>query len=207
MKKSKSSKSKGASLSAIVKNLNTQGFTLSLIEESAHHAAYFAIPKAAKKNFVQIISLEVENDGFVSVEIFVSNLSITEIWAEIQISADSVGQYLNAMLKVAKEEIGKEVKNEAQFEKILKEIDRHEKKRDSSIDKLFSIEDQITAKATADAKLPKLLKDLAKVEEDCINEEIEVSKLSYRYLVNTLDEVDPFFFAMLFGGKKSKAKK
>ena len=198
-----------------MKTANTQfikkHFSLSVIEETATGATYFLVPLVTKKNFVQIISLMKKEDNFVNVQIYLSNLAATEIWAEIDVAMEFVSSFLKEMMTIAQKESQKTVKTDAQFEAIIQQIEKTEAKQSVLIEHLTDLETQIMSKKTDEAMRKKLSVKLAKVEESCIKEEIEISKLTYRYFANTLDDLDPFFFQKLSGinwaEKKSKKKK
>jgi hypothetical protein len=205
MKKSKASL--GTLIQSVAKSTVGKKYHFTQIEESKGATAFFVVPKAAKKNFAQIISLVLNSDGFVSIEMFVTNLSVTELWAEIQLSNDVVPEYLVEMLKISDEELSKSLKTDAQYEGVLKLIDKHEGKRESLIVKLSALEKKIAGTKVSDSKIVQLSDQLYKVEEDCVNEEINISQLSYRYFVNSLDEIDPFFFSKMTELAWSKKKK
>jgi hypothetical protein len=177
------------------------GFQISLIEMSDHSASYLAQGLLFQKKFVQVISVTKRNDEFAIVEIFVSNLSVTEKWAEIEISVDVLGEYLKQMLFVSGQELSKTITGEEKFAEIVNAIDEKEPKLAAHIHELHEAEALYESKHT-DAKLKKKIEGkLAKLEEDCLKEEIDISRLSFRYFTNSLDEIDPFFYQALFGVK------
>ena len=188
-----------------------KNFKLSLIEESAHGASYSLIPHNSPKKFVQVLSFQMKADGFVNIQIFVSNLSATEMWAEIDIDFEFVNVYLKKMISISNQELAKSIKSDAQFEALMIQIEKSESKQSSLLEKLSAIEVQLDATKTPEAKQTKLAKEWSKLEETCLNEEIHTSELTFRYFVNTLEEIDPFFYSRLFSVewalKKAKTAK
>lgn len=174
-----------------------KGFQYSLIDHSKDSVSFLITSRDAKKKFVQIISMVLNQDDFVSIEIFVSNLSVTEPWAELQINLDYAAEYLAEMLAIVKQELSKSLTTDAQFDATLKQIDKNEMAREKMIEKLSQVEKKVLSAKDAAAE-KKFSKELLNVENACIHSETEVSKLTYRYFVNAMDEVDPFFFGLLF---------
>ena len=184
---------------ALAKKPVGKNFQFAIIDESKDSASYLVTPRKSSKNFVHMVSMNLNKDGFVSVELFVSNLSVTEVYADIQLDISYVGKYLGEMLAVTKTELSKSLSSDSQFTALLKQIDKGEKNCEALITKLEATEKKITVvKKDTKAVVAKLNKDLMKLEEQCIQQEIEVSQMIYRYFVNALDDVDPFFFQMLF---------
>ena len=185
-------------------------FEISVMEESAKAATYFMVPRAPSKHFVQILSLIKNENDFVNVQLYLSNLVATELWAEIDVSDEYVPPFLTEMVGITQKESKKSISNDAQFEMTIQKMDKAEGRQIVLIEHLTDLENQIDSPKTNEAMKKKLSAKLLKVEEACIDEEIEISRLTFTYFSNTLDQLDPYFFgklsSMSWSQKKTKKK-
>ena len=185
-------------LPTIEKTLAKSGFQLSPIQIDADSASYAILGLNFKKTYVQVVTLVQNRPDFAIVEIFVSNLSITEKWSDIEISIDILPAYLKSMLAITAGELSKSITTDQKLEAIVIQIEEQEPKLVQLIKQLHNLEDHLEPKHLDSATRKKFEAQLAKVESSCLKHEMEISKLAFRYFTNTIDPVDPFFFNALF---------
>ena len=194
-------------LPALEKSLAKAGFKVSVIEKSKDFVSYLAQGLNFKHNFIQVVSITLKNAEFAVVELFVSNLTVTEKWAEIDISIDVLSDYLTHMLSLSAKELSKVVKGDKELDGIVDQIDKKEPQLALWVKDLHHLEDEYLAKKGSPAQVAKLQTKLAQLENKCLKEEIEISRLSFRYFTNTLDPVDSFFYDALFTTNWAEKKK
>ncbi len=202
-------------LPAIEKTLAKSAFQVSLIQKTGESASYAVQALNLKKSYFQVISIEQNREDFAIVEIFVSNMSITEKWSDIEISIDILPAYLHNMMQVAAQELAKTVNTDQKLEAIVSQIEEKEPKLAQLIKQLHNLEDHLEPKHIDAKTRKKFESQLAKVEASCLKHEMEISRLAFRYFTNTIDPVDPFFaqallsanFADKSSGKKSGTAK
>ena len=202
-------------LPAIEKSLTKSGFKVSLIQKNNESASYAVQGTEFKKNYFQVLKLVQNRPDFAIVEIFVSNLSITEKWSDIEISVDILPEYLSSMMKIAAEELSKTIATDEKLEAIVSQIEDKEPKLAELIKQLHNLEDHLEPKHIDQATRKKFEAQLAKVEASCLKHEMEISRLAFRYFTNTIDPVDAFFYDALLSAnwaekpasKKKSAKK
>ena len=184
-------------LPVIEKTLAKSGFQLSPIQIDGESASYAILGLDFKKTYVQVVTLVQNRPDFAIVEIFVSNLSITEKWSDIEISIDILPAYLKNMLAITAGELSKSITTDQKLEAIVIQIEEQEPKLAQLIKQLHNLEDHLEPKHLDSATRKKFEAQLAKVESACLKHEMDISKLAFRYFTNTIDPVDPFFFNAL----------
>jgi hypothetical protein len=184
------------------KNLTKTGFKISKINATKDSASFAVQGLRFEKQFFQILTLTEESPGFAIVEIFVSNLSTTEKWVDIEVSLEVLPGFLMQMLKTAGEELNREVPLK-QLEKVSKQIASIEPKLAKSIHELHRTEDALESPKLNGKQRLSLEKKLGKIEGDCFKQEMEISKLAFRYFTNLIDSIEPFFFNALMTVKWS----
>ncbi|MBC7397381.1 MAG: hypothetical protein H7333_08055, partial [Bdellovibrionales bacterium] len=159
-------------LPAIEKVFAKSGFQVSSIQKTPDSASYAVQGLNFKKTYFQVISIEQNRDDFAIVEIFVSNLSVTEKWSDIEISIDILPQYLQSMLHIAGQELSKSVTTDQKLEAIVSAIEDKEPKLASLIKQLHNLEDHLEPKHLDTATRKKFEGQLAKVESSCLKHEM-----------------------------------
>ena len=192
-------------LPSLEKNLAKTGFKISKINATRDSASFAVQGMKHEKPFFQILTLTEESPGFAIVEMFVSNLSTTEKWVDLEVSIDVLPDFLIQMLKIAGEELNREIPLK-QLEKVSKQITALEPKLAKVIQELHKTEDALESPKLDEKKRQALQAKLGKIEVECLNHEMEISKLAFRYFTNLIESIEPFFFNALLTVKWSSKK-
>ena len=192
-------------LPSIEKAIVKTGFKVSKIAAAKDSASFALQGVKQDKLFFQILTLTEERPGFAIVEIFVSNLSVTEKWVDIEVSLDVLTDLITEMMKAATKELNQSVTVE-KLDSIAKKIEMLEPKLDASIHELHHCEDLLMSDKLDAKARTKVEAKLAKVEATCLKNEMEISRLAFRYFTNLMDSIEPFFFNALMTVKWASKK-
>jgi hypothetical protein len=184
-------------LSVVEKAITRAGFRCSLIEKSKD-AASFAIHSAKQKNrFFQVLNLTEDRSGFIVVEIFVSNLSTTEKWVDVEVGTEVLSEFIEQVMALSAKELARGPLNEKAVKGISGQIESREPKLAMLVHELHHLEDELKNLPEGSKAKDKILAKMAKVEDSCIRYEVEISCLALRYFTHQVEAIDPFFYEAL----------
>jgi hypothetical protein len=194
-------KRKATSLSKVLpvieKAIIRAGFRCSMIEKSKDTAS-FAIHSAKQKNrFFQILNLTEDRSGFMVVEIFVSNLSTTEKWVDVEVGTEILPEFIEQVMTLSAKELARGPMAEKAVKGISGQIESREPKLAMLVHELHHLEDELKDLPEGSKAKEKVLAKMAKVEDSCIRYEVEISCLALRYFTHQVEAIDPFFYEAL----------
>ncbi|NDG83591.1 MAG: hypothetical protein EBX52_00965 [Proteobacteria bacterium] len=193
----KSSRSLSGILPSIQKQIAAAGFRVSPVSKAKDSASFALQALKSKRNFFQMVNLTEDRPGFVVVEIFVSNLSTTEKWVDLEVGIEELGEFLAQVMALSSKELSRGSLAEEAIEAISGKIEAIEPKLALGVHELHHLEDELKEAAPGSKTATGILKKMAKVEDACIRSEMEISCLALRYFTQKVEAIDPFFFDAL----------
>jgi|GEM_PF-4988385 len=193
----KSSSTLSGILPSLQKQIASAGFRVSPVSKTRDSASFALQALKAKRNFFQIVNLTEDRPGFVVVEIFVSNLSTTEKWVDLEVGVEVLREFLAQVMALSGKELSRGALPEKTIEAISAKIEAIEPKLALRVHELHHLEDELKEAAPGSKAAAGILSKMARVEDACIRSEMEISALALRYFTQKVEAIDPFFFEAL----------
>ncbi len=177
------------------------------MESSADSVSIAAHSARLSGKFLQILNLTEDRPGFVVIEIFVSNLSTTEKWVDVEVGTEVLPGLIFDIMKMASKELSAKALSEKSLNAVSGRIGTMEPKLAMRVHDLHRLEDQLKESVEGTPAHRRILARMGKVEDACLRSEMEISRLALRYFRGAIAPIDPFFFDALMRVKWGAAKK
>ncbi len=184
-------------LSSVKKNIVRAGFEASVLESSADSVSIVAHSRKLAGKFLQVLNLTEDRPGFVVIEIFVSNLSTTEKWVDVEVGTEVLPGLILEMMKTAAKELAARALPEKSLAAVSGRIEAMEPKLALRVHELHRLEDQLKEAAEGTPAHRRILARMGRVEDACLRSEMGISRLALRYFRGAIAPIDPFFFDAL----------